>query len=122
MRKFTRRINKKMNREYQDSRRQIFNINMNDFIKAIENNDIDLINHCIINRLIDLDIKDFNGKTVLHYACYNGNIEIVKLLIEAGADINAKDIYGNTPLYWTYTADIIQLLFRYGVNVEIVSI
>ena len=37
-----------------------------------------------------------DGKTALMYAASQGNIEIVKLLINAGANINVKDNYGNT--------------------------
>ncbi|MBR1437781.1 MAG: ankyrin repeat domain-containing protein, partial [Synergistaceae bacterium] len=41
-----------------------------------------------------------NGTTPLHSAAagYNENPEIVRLLIEAGAEINALDFYADTPL------------------------
>jgi ankyrin repeat protein len=38
------------------------------------------------------------GKTVLHYACSDGNIEFVRLFIEKGANLNIKDNLGKTPL------------------------
>ena len=44
----------------------------------------------------DLDIKDKAGKTALHYAAEKGNMEIVSLLIKAGADL---DISLNAPLH-----------------------
>ena len=31
---------------------------------------------------IDLNVKDFNGKTAFHYACENGWSEITKLIID----------------------------------------
>jgi ankyrin repeat protein len=34
----------------------------------------------------------------LHYAAFNGHKEIAELLIAKGADLNAKNNYGNTPL------------------------
>ena len=46
------------------------------------------------------DINDRDGEhgsTALHAAAYHGNLEIVKFLIEKGADINAKDKHGQTP-------------------------
>jgi hypothetical protein len=44
----------------------------------------------VINFLLDnraeIDIKASNGKTALHFACYNGYVEIIDLLLERGAD------------------------------------
>ena len=39
-----------------------------------------------------------NGASALHYAASVGHTEIVKLLLKAGADVNAKDFQGRTPL------------------------
>ena len=41
--------------------------------------------------------KDFT--TPLWIASKQGHYEVLKLLHQAGANINAKDIYGNTPLH-----------------------
>lgn len=40
------------------------------------------------------------GMTPLHYAARNAHVEVMKLLIKAGADVNAHDAEraGNTPL------------------------
>ena len=40
------------------------------------------------------------GKTPLHYAAERGHLEVIKLLIASGADVNANDerVIGNTPL------------------------
>ncbi|MCC8371234.1 MAG: ankyrin repeat domain-containing protein [Rickettsia endosymbiont of Pseudomimeciton antennatum] len=48
---------------------------------------------------IDIN-RPVNGITALHKACYAGNINVVKILLENGADINAEDIYKNTPLHF----------------------
>lgn len=45
-----------------------------------------------------------NGFTALHFACGNGHIETIRLLIEAGADVNSADNGGNTPLHYLLTA------------------
>jgi hypothetical protein len=45
--------------------------------------------------------RDSDGATALHYATEAGNREIVNALLEAGADINARDTRFNaTPAGW----------------------
>lgn len=46
----------------------------------------------------DVNQKDGLGKTPLHMAIYFTEPEYVKLLIAAGANLNAKDNHGKTPL------------------------
>ena len=48
----------------------------------------------------DVNAKDEDGRTPLHYAAFVSHKEIVELLIGAGADVNAKDDDGKTPLDW----------------------
>jgi hypothetical protein len=45
--------------------------------------------------------RDENGATALHYAAFGGHRDAVRLLVEAGADINATDAqFGATPAGW----------------------
>ena len=46
----------------------------------------------------DFDYQCDRGGNVLHYAALTGNLNRVKLLIERGADVNAKDNSGKTVL------------------------
>lgn len=46
-----------------------------------------------------LDIKNFSGQTALHLAVLLGQVETVKKLINAGADINVRDNRCNTALH-----------------------
>ncbi len=39
-----------------------------------------------------------NGFTPLFAACENNDLEVAKLLVEAGADINTKSRDGRTPI------------------------
>jgi ankyrin repeat protein len=43
--------------------------------------------------------------TCLHEAARNGNAEMVRLLLDHGADINARDLGGETPLGWALQAN-----------------
>ena len=47
----------------------------------------------------DVNAKDAQGATPLHYPAYRGHTEIAELLISKGADLNTKDDNGETPLY-----------------------
>lgn len=44
-------------------------------------------------------IKDRDLYTPLHAAAASGNVECMHTLIKSGADIEAKNVYGNTPLH-----------------------
>lgn len=44
--------------------------------------------------------------------------ECARLLIEAGADVNARDIKGNTPLHETFLADVEKELLKLGADVN----
>lgn len=55
----------------------------------------------------------YKGITPLHYACKEGNVEIVKLLLEEGCDPNWPDRQGRTCLHFASLAnqpEIIRLL------------
>lgn len=43
----------------------------------------------LINKNKDVDIEDKSGYTALHYASRNGHLEMCKLLISNGANVNA---------------------------------
>jgi ankyrin repeat protein len=52
-----------------------------------------LLGHCV-----DVDVRDFAEQTPLHLAADHGLLGIIRTLVERNADINARDIYGKTPL------------------------
>lgn len=42
---------------------------------------------------------DYDGRTALHVAAGSGSVTVMKLLVDKGANVNALDRHGNTPLH-----------------------
>jgi ankyrin repeat protein len=53
----------------------------------------------LLNQGADMEASDFYGWTPLMKAAYRDNFEIVKLLVENGANVNAKNYAGHSVLY-----------------------
>ena len=45
-----------------------------------------------------IDVRDNSGRTALHYAAAAGYTDVAKTLVDHGADVNAKDVDGVTPV------------------------
>ena len=60
-------------------------------------NDLVYYVNYLIKKGADVNVKDNNEDTPLHYAFKTKLSKIAKLLIEAGANINAKNAYGEIP-------------------------
>ena len=66
---------------------------------------------------VDINHGSEDGKTPLFVACYNGNLDIAKMLVKNGADINRADIYGETALLVAIERghlDVARLLMDHG--------
>jgi len=57
------------------------------------------------------------GRTPLHFACYRGHREVVRLLLDRGADKEKANNFGNIPLHWACDnghLEVIKLLLQRG--------
>lgn len=66
---------------------------------AAEGDAVNIIYYLTTKYQMDIDEKDVRGSTSLHWAVYEGNEIATTYLISWGADINAQDSDGNTPLH-----------------------
>lgn len=58
------------------------------------------------------------GRTPLHVAVERRATDVVKLLLERGADVDARRHRGDTPLCWARDADMADRLLRHGADVN----
>src|SRR5437763_503800 len=66
-------------------------------------------------------LKDAGRRTELADAAAHGQLDQVKALIQAGADVNAYDWKGETPLHCAARnsrADVVQILIETGANIN----
>jgi ankyrin repeat protein len=84
----------------------------------------------IVRKHIELDPlsvfqRGWIGDSPLHWPSHNGHTEIVTMLLDAGADIEADEIncYGGKPLHWAseHEPHIVKLLLERGANVNSVN-
>ena len=90
---------------------------------AAQAGDVATVNHLLAG-LVEIDRFDDIGLTALHYAAMENRVEVVSILLKAGANVNAHDpsVIGNTPLGHCArdcTYEIASLLIEAGANPSI---
>ena len=73
--------------------------------------------------LININYQDEKGNTALHYACDEGNLKIVEILLNANCNTNIKNNLNKTPLHLSTQKgyfDITKKLIEFGaiLNIE----
>jgi glutaminase len=63
---------------------------------------------------LDINAGDYDKRTPLHLASAAGHMDIVKYLIENGAEANPRDRWGATPLNDAQDPQIIEYLENHG--------
>ena len=80
------------------------------FYFACINNHFSVAEYLLNNTKIDINCKDYHGKTLLEIAYFRHNLELVKFLVEHGCDINIEDESGNLFFYSYYDENIIKYI------------
>ncbi|XP_008571167.1 PREDICTED: acyl-CoA-binding domain-containing protein 6 isoform X3 [Galeopterus variegatus] len=82
-------------------------------------NNIDHITKAIKSKNVDVNMKDEEGRALLHWACDRGHKELVTVLLQYGVDINCQDNEGQTALHYAAACeflDIVELLLQSGAD------
>ncbi|XP_033196221.1 ankyrin repeat and MYND domain-containing protein 2 [Bombus vancouverensis nearcticus] len=84
----------------------------------ISNNEVSELKTLLAANKIKMDFVDENGMSPLQHACYKGNKEIVQMLLDQGADVNAcQHEHAYTALHFAAlsgNAELCHLLMSYG--------
>eukprot|EP01080_Neovahlkampfia_damariscottae_P012248 gene12248-5833_t len=67
----------------------------------------------------DINKKDFTGKTMLFYACEGGFISCVKYLLDRGAKIENENYQPLCQACLNYSVEIIKMLIKHGADVNV---
>lgn len=97
----------------------------NSLINVVTLEDIEKTKN-LINANHDLNKKSQDGYTPLMAAAYTGNVEIIKLLITAGAKLELYDNSGNTALMYAFLNTdkkeaTVECLLSFGANTQVMS-
>jgi len=89
------------------------------FIIAASDGDVEDLQAFLDFGSVDVNQGDYDCRTALHLASGEGNLEIVRMLCEAGANVNVEDRWGHRPLDDARSANknsaaIMKLLLEYG--------
>lgn len=85
--------------------------------RAVLDGCVNIVDLVLQQGWVEVNEKNGSGFTAIHFAVMHGHIRIISQLINAGANINAEDHRGRTPLDWAYwynDKDIVALLLDQG--------
>lgn len=76
----------------------------------------------VINKGVDVNQRE-RDSYLINAACYRGSLDMVRFLIDKGADINVVAGDGGTPLFWAAGGDnsgeLVQLLLDRGARIDV---
>jgi ankyrin repeat protein len=96
-------------------------------LKAAKSGDVAQVRELLAGDASLVNARDKDGSTPLHCAAWKGHAAVAELLLEAGADVNARsqnEHYGDTPLHAAAHGNqraVAELLIAQGADVRAVS-
>ncbi|WP_353279746.1 ankyrin repeat domain-containing protein [Wolbachia endosymbiont (group B) of Xanthorhoe designata] len=98
--------------------------NANELFLALQNKNLKKAER-LIKKGVNVYARDKVNRTFLHWSVENGHVDIVKLLLDYGADVNAQlagKYSGVTPLHFAvlgHHTNIVKYLLDYGADVNV---
>jgi len=86
--------------------------------EAVEKGNVVLVRWFVLVRPDVVNAPNTYGRRPLHWAGLRGHASVVDVLLAAGADTNAKDANGCTPLHWAAggNASVVDALLTAGAD------
>ena len=87
-------------------------------IDAVTAHDTEAV-QALLKQQVDVNARQPDGATALHWAAYRNALDLAGLLVDAGADVDAANDYGVTPLSLACdngAADMVSLLLEAGAD------
>lgn len=92
-----------------------------DILEAAEDGYLEMVRKFIEQNPSCINVPDEDGYTALHRACYNNHVEVVKYLLEHGADVGARTNDGWQPIHssaqWG-NVQILRILCSWGADLN----
>jgi len=92
-----------------------------DIIAAAAGGDLDRVRELLSADPGAVSATDDRQCTALHFAVHAGQAELATLLLDKGADLEGRDVDGDTPLHWAACTDhaaMIDLLLDRGAQID----
>jgi hypothetical protein len=64
---------------------------------------------------------DEKGVSLLHHAAFDGQADICRMLLKAGADVNACDCHGQTPLFFAPSRTVCETLYASLADTNVIN-
>ncbi len=97
----------------------LYSADILELVSLLDRNDTAAFESKIQNAIDANAMREDNNKTILMYACWVGNMEAVRYLVEKGADVNAQDAGGASALHlaiWKGNNPIALYLIEHGAS------
>jgi ankyrin repeat protein len=94
-------------------------------IAAAKSNSTNTFNF-LLEKGVDIEVKDSNGESALMFSCLNNNLEMFNQLLQKECSVNDTSLYGYTPLMYAsqvhgINKNIIDTLIFKGVELNYIS-